>query len=178
LQASGTGGSNGATMRFAPECNHGANKGLAIAREALEPIKAAHPGFVYICDCCWCGPRAPEATRREAYNFFYSCFFFLDCSFIHLGPHLVPPFLPLTCSDAQTSRMQTCGRSLAARQSRPWVGHVCPGLPAALTPPTAPNAPSRAACPTPRRCACVCVCVCVCVAPLKCPSPPPTRKCR
>jgi cytochrome c peroxidase len=34
-----TGGSNGATMRFAPECNWGANAGLKVAREFLEPIK-------------------------------------------------------------------------------------------------------------------------------------------
>lgn len=35
----GTGGSNGATMRFAPEGDHGANAGLKAAREFLEPIK-------------------------------------------------------------------------------------------------------------------------------------------
>lgn len=34
-----TGGSNGATMRFAPEANHGANAGLLAARNFLEPIK-------------------------------------------------------------------------------------------------------------------------------------------
>lgn len=34
-----TGGSNGATMRFSPECNWGANAGLKIARDFLEPIK-------------------------------------------------------------------------------------------------------------------------------------------
>ncbi len=38
-KASGTGGSNGATMRFAPESQHGANAGLINAREFLEPIK-------------------------------------------------------------------------------------------------------------------------------------------
>ena len=31
-KATGTGGSNGATMRFAPESEHGANAGLAVAR--------------------------------------------------------------------------------------------------------------------------------------------------
>ncbi|PNH10822.1 Cytochrome c peroxidase, mitochondrial [Tetrabaena socialis] len=56
-KASGTGGSNGATMRrvlfaglvagFGPECDWGANKGLAIARKLLEPIKAAHPWISY-----------------------------------------------------------------------------------------------------------------------------------
>lgn len=34
-----TGGSNGATMRFAPESDHGANAGLKTARELLEPVK-------------------------------------------------------------------------------------------------------------------------------------------
>lgn len=34
-----TGGSNGATMRFSPESEHGANAGLVIARNLLEPIK-------------------------------------------------------------------------------------------------------------------------------------------
>lgn len=37
----GTGGSNGATMRFAPEGDHGANAGLKAARDFLEPIKGA-----------------------------------------------------------------------------------------------------------------------------------------
>jgi cytochrome c peroxidase len=35
----GTGGSNGATMRFKPESNHGANGGLKIAQNFLEPVK-------------------------------------------------------------------------------------------------------------------------------------------
>jgi hypothetical protein len=35
----GTGGSNGATMRFNPEGGHGANAGLQTAREFLEPVK-------------------------------------------------------------------------------------------------------------------------------------------
>lgn len=34
-----TGGSNGATMRFAPESGHGANAGLKHARDFLEPVK-------------------------------------------------------------------------------------------------------------------------------------------
>lgn len=37
----GTGGSNGATMRFAPEGGHGANAGLQNARDFLEPVKRA-----------------------------------------------------------------------------------------------------------------------------------------
>ena len=35
--------SNGATMRFSPEANWGANAGLAIARDLLEPVKAKFP---------------------------------------------------------------------------------------------------------------------------------------
>ncbi len=39
----GTGGSNGATMRFAPEGDHGANAGLKAARDFLEPVKGKYP---------------------------------------------------------------------------------------------------------------------------------------
>ncbi|PLW16433.1 hypothetical protein PCANC_18957 [Puccinia coronata f. sp. avenae] len=44
-----TGGSNGATMRFAPESNHGANAGLGLARDKQEPIykKYARSGLTY-----------------------------------------------------------------------------------------------------------------------------------
>lgn len=38
----GTGGSNGATMRFAPEGDHGANAGLKAARDFVEPIKRGY----------------------------------------------------------------------------------------------------------------------------------------
>jgi len=43
----GTGGSNGAKMRFSAEKDHGANAGLHIARQLLEPIKAKYPGLTY-----------------------------------------------------------------------------------------------------------------------------------
>ncbi|KAK2735773.1 heme peroxidase [Myotisia sp. PD_48] len=43
----GTGGSNGATMRFAPESDHGANAGLKHARDFLEPVKAKYPWISY-----------------------------------------------------------------------------------------------------------------------------------
>ncbi|KAF2692096.1 class II peroxidase [Lentithecium fluviatile CBS 122367] len=43
----GTGGSNGATMRFAPEGDHGANAGLKAARDFLEPVKAHFPWLSY-----------------------------------------------------------------------------------------------------------------------------------
>lgn len=42
-----TGGSNGATMRFAPEGGHGANNGLKVARDFLEPVKAQFPWISY-----------------------------------------------------------------------------------------------------------------------------------
>lgn len=41
----GTGGSNGATMRFSSEAGWGANAGLKIARDLLAPIAAANPGI-------------------------------------------------------------------------------------------------------------------------------------
>jgi cytochrome c peroxidase len=43
----GTGGSNGARMRFNPEATWGANAGLGVARDALEPVKAKHPEISY-----------------------------------------------------------------------------------------------------------------------------------
>ncbi|KAJ1912685.1 heme peroxidase [Tieghemiomyces parasiticus] len=46
-KADGTGGSNGATMRYAPEANHGANNGLGVARQKLEKIKAKYPDLSY-----------------------------------------------------------------------------------------------------------------------------------
>ena len=41
------GGSDGGTMRFAPECDHGGNAGLHIARGLLEPVKEAFPAATY-----------------------------------------------------------------------------------------------------------------------------------
>lgn len=41
----GNGGSNGATMRFAPEANHGANAGLIHARERIEKVKQQFPAI-------------------------------------------------------------------------------------------------------------------------------------
>ncbi|KAJ2848697.1 heme peroxidase [Coemansia brasiliensis] len=42
-----TGGSNGATIRFHPEANHGANAGLDVARKRLEPLKKKYPNISY-----------------------------------------------------------------------------------------------------------------------------------
>lgn len=46
-KVSKTGGSNGATMRFAPESEHGANAGLLVARDVLEKVKVKHPWISY-----------------------------------------------------------------------------------------------------------------------------------
>lgn len=46
-KATNTGGSNGATMRFAPEGDHGANAGLKAARDFLEPVKEKFPWISY-----------------------------------------------------------------------------------------------------------------------------------
>lgn len=42
-----TGGSSSASMRFVPECNHGANAGLQGARDWLEPVKQQFPEVSY-----------------------------------------------------------------------------------------------------------------------------------
>jgi len=46
-KASGKFGSNGATMRFHPESQHGANAGLTVARDQLQKVKAQYPGISY-----------------------------------------------------------------------------------------------------------------------------------
>jgi cytochrome c peroxidase len=43
----GSGGSDGATMRFNPEAAHGANAGLHHARNVLEKVKEKYPGISY-----------------------------------------------------------------------------------------------------------------------------------
>ena len=42
-KSDGSGGSDGATMRFEPESTDDANAGLSIMRDMLKPVKAAHP---------------------------------------------------------------------------------------------------------------------------------------
>lgn len=44
----GTGGSEGATMRFKPEAGHAANAGLGVARDALEGVKKLFPNMTYV----------------------------------------------------------------------------------------------------------------------------------
>ncbi|KAJ1500475.1 hypothetical protein HMI55_003872 [Coelomomyces lativittatus] len=46
-RVTGTGGSDGATMRFAPESSDSANAGLEHARKFLEPIKQKYPWISY-----------------------------------------------------------------------------------------------------------------------------------
>lgn len=43
----GTGGSNGAGMRYSPEKDDPENRGLEVARDLLAPIKKKHPGISY-----------------------------------------------------------------------------------------------------------------------------------
>jgi len=45
--AANNGGSDGATMRFKPESDHGGNAGLGNARALLEPLKKEFPGVTY-----------------------------------------------------------------------------------------------------------------------------------
>lgn len=46
-QMTNDGSANTASMRFAPEANHGANNGLGISRAKLEPLKQKYPGCSY-----------------------------------------------------------------------------------------------------------------------------------
>jgi len=46
-KADGSGGSNGAKMRFEPESLHGGNAGLHVARAFLEPFKEKYPDVSY-----------------------------------------------------------------------------------------------------------------------------------
>ena len=43
----GSGGSNGARMRFSPEAKWGANAGLGVARDALQPVHDKFPNMTY-----------------------------------------------------------------------------------------------------------------------------------
>jgi cytochrome c peroxidase len=69
-----TGGSDGATMRFKPESDHGANAGLHLARNRLKEIKAKYPEVsnadLYILAGCVAvesmgGPRVPFRPGRS-----------------------------------------------------------------------------------------------------------------
>jgi len=71
-----TGGTNGATMRFAPESAHGGNAGLNVARNLLEEIKKKYPGISYadlytlagtVAIEALGGPRVPWRPGRRDY---------------------------------------------------------------------------------------------------------------
>jgi len=73
----GTGGSNGATMRFAPESDDPDNAGLSIIRDLLLPVKKAHPEIsyadLYIAAACFAieflgGPKIPFNLGRSDHN--------------------------------------------------------------------------------------------------------------
>ncbi|CAG8433456.1 1788_t:CDS:2 [Diversispora eburnea] len=59
-----TGGSDGSTMRFSPESDHGANAGLKLARDKLEIIKLANPEITYA-DLWSLGPIIPWIPGRK-----------------------------------------------------------------------------------------------------------------
>jgi len=60
-QASKTGGSSGACMRFDPESGHGANAGLGVARDRLEAVKRQFPDLSYADLYTFAGKVAAEA---------------------------------------------------------------------------------------------------------------------
>jgi catalase (peroxidase I) len=59
-KADGSGGSNGATMRFEPESADDANAGLSIIRDMLLPVKQRHPEISYADLWTFAGCRAVE----------------------------------------------------------------------------------------------------------------------
>lgn len=70
----GSGGSDGATMRFAPELTDGANAGLSIVQDLLKPVKEAHPELsvadIWTMASCAAvefagGPRIPHRLGRS-----------------------------------------------------------------------------------------------------------------
>jgi len=73
-KADGSGGSNGATMRFEPESTDPANAGLHIARNMLQPVKYNHPEISHadlwtFAGCAALeflgGPRVPHSFDRQ-----------------------------------------------------------------------------------------------------------------
>lgn len=63
------GGSDGATMRYKPEADHGGNAGLGAARELLEPIKKKYPGISYADLYIYAGKVALEAMGSDKISF-------------------------------------------------------------------------------------------------------------
>jgi hypothetical protein len=130
-KVSKTGGSNGATMRFKPESEDGANAGLALAREALEPIKKQFPAISYA-DLWTLVSHRTDRTERD---------------------------LPL-CLCCWTAADLCCAVPCACRvvlrcrpppwRLRRWAVRRSTGAVAALTPLTVSRAPPSAVCRTPR----------------------------
>lgn len=67
--ADASGGCNGARMRFEPECSWGANAGLALARQALEPVKAQFPNLSYADLYAYAGVVAVEEAGGPVVKF-------------------------------------------------------------------------------------------------------------
>ncbi|RKP06392.1 heme peroxidase, partial [Thamnocephalis sphaerospora] len=59
-----TGGSDGATMRFHPESEHGANAGLNYARDHVEKVKKRFPAISYADLWSLAGVVAVQETRQ------------------------------------------------------------------------------------------------------------------
>lgn len=55
-------------MRFKPEADHGGNAGLGIARDLLEPVKAAHPNLTYADIYTFAGVAAVEGLGGPKIN--------------------------------------------------------------------------------------------------------------
>lgn len=63
------GGSNGALMRFQPECNWAANAGLQLARDKLEPLKQQFPDLSYADLYTYAGVVSVEAAGGPSIPF-------------------------------------------------------------------------------------------------------------
>ncbi len=124
-KSSKTGGSNGATMRFSPECQHGANAGLAKAREILEPIKKKFPWISYA-DLWTLGGVVAIETMGGGWT-------------------------PLGTAFSSSLFLSSLSLSLSRCIIRcPMQAPSSPGGPGASTSSTEPTARPTAACPTPR----------------------------
>ena len=67
--ADGTGGSNGATMRFDPEINDGANAGLALMQDILKPVQKKFPDLSVADVWTMAGAQAVALTGGPAVPF-------------------------------------------------------------------------------------------------------------
>lgn len=93
-KSNGTGGTDGATMRFEPESTDDANAGLSIVRDLLKPVAKAHPEVSVADIWCFSGAKAVEFSG---------------------GPK-VPVFLGRTDEPANTSSIPENGRLPDAAQ--------------------------------------------------------------